>query len=277
MSRHAGTRGGALRYAGLVALFLAVSGGTASAQVPTSFNSTQPTPRIEYWQRRLNEIETRLSDPESLSPVRLVFIGDSITDFWTMGDNPWFPGATGGQAVWKETFEGADRDNLGLNLGISGDRTEHVLQRILPRTEGGLGELDRPDLDPDVIVLLIGINNSWDAEAPAVSSIFEGVRAVVAAIHARKPRALIVLQSLLPTNETDRNAQVVVPVNAALAAFASESPQAGYVRYLDIYPSFLDGEGQQNRGFFMDGVHPNESGYRNWRDRLLPFLAGVRQ
>lgn len=276
MSNHAGMSGSVLRHAGLVALVLAMSGGAAAAQAPTSFNSTQPTPRIEYWQRRLNEIETRLSDPESLSQVRLVFIGDSITDFWTMADNPWFPGATGGQAVWKESFEGADQDNLGLNLGISGDRTEHVLQRILPRAEGGLGELDRPDLDPDAIVLLIGINNSWDAEAPAVASIFEGVRAVVAAVHARKPRALIVLQSLLPTNEAERNAQVVVPVNAALAAFASESSQSAYVRYLDIYPSFLDGEGRQNRAFFMDGVHPNESGYRAWRDRLVPFLAGVR-
>ena len=59
--------------------------------------------------------------------------------------------------------------------------------------------------------------------------------------------------------------------------FASESPQAAYVHYLDIYPSFLDREGQQNRALFMDGVHPNETGYRTWRDRLLPFLAGIRQ
>jgi len=277
VSGNAWTYGGALLHATPVALVLALLGGVATAQVPTSFNSTQPTPRIEYWQRRLNQIETRLSDPETLAPIRLVFIGDSITDFWTLGDNPWFPGATGGLAVWNESFGGADRDDLGLNLGISGDRTEHVLQRILPRTEGGLGELDRPDLDPDAIVLLIGINNSWDAEAPAVSSIFEGVRAVVAAIHARKPRALIVLHSLLPTNDAERNGQVVGPVNEALAAFASESPQAAYVHYLDIYPSFLDREGQQNRALFMDGVHPNETGYRTWRDRLLPFLAGIRQ
>lgn len=276
MSKQDGTASGVVRRACLVALVLALSGGAAAAQAPVSFNSTQPTPRIEYWQRRLNQIEARLSDPESLSQVRLVFIGDSITDFWTLGDNPWFPGATGGQAVWKETFEGGDQDILGLNLGISGDRTEHVLQRILPRTQGGLGELDRPDLDPDAIVLLIGINNSWDAEAPAVSSIFEGIRAVVAAVHARKPRALIVLQSLLPTNETERNAQVVVPVNAALAAFASENAQSAYVRYLDLYPSFLDRDGRQNRAFFMDGVHPNESGYRNWRDHLVPFLVEVR-
>jgi lysophospholipase L1-like esterase len=270
-------KSGTLLHAAPLALLLALLGGTTAAQSQTNFQSTQPTPRIEYWQRRLNEIETRLSDPETLAPIRLVFIGDSITDFWTLGDNPWFPGATGGRAVWTEAFGGADPVSLGLNLGISGDRTEHVLQRILPKADGGMGQLNRPDLDPDAIVLLIGINNSWDAETPVVTSIFEGVRAVVAAIHARKPRAVIVLHSLLPTNEADRNAQVVVPVNAALAAFAVESPQAAYVRYLDIYPGFLNEGGQQNRALFMDGVHPNESGYRVWSDRLLPLLAELRQ
>ena len=123
---------------------------------------------------------------------------------------------------------------------------------------------------------MIGINNSWDAETPAVDSVFAGIQAVVAAVHRRKPDALIVLQSLLPTNEPQRNTQLVLPVNAALAAFAAASPQTAYVRYLDLYPTFLTARGQQNPAFFMDGVHPNESGYRAWRDQLLPFLETVR-
>lgn len=276
MSKAGRMMSGALPGVVPLALVLALMGGESTAQVPGPFVSTQPTPRIEYWQRRLNEIDTRLANPESLAPIRLLFIGDSITDFWTMGENPWFPGATGGRAVWTESFAGKDPDDMGLNLGISGDRTEHVLQRILPKSQGGLGELDRPDLDPDVIVLLIGVNNSWDAETPAVASISEGVRAVVAAIHARKPRALIVLQSLLPTSEAVRNDQVVKPVNAVLEEFAKAGPQSAYVRYLDVYPTFLGADGQQNRAFYMDGVHPNESGYRAWRDRLAPFIARIR-
>ena len=260
----------------ILALFLGSLAGTASAQTAGGFASTQPTARIEYWQQRLNDIDNRLSDPQTLAPVRLLFLGDSITDFWTMAENPWFPGAVGGASVWNESFAGSDPLNRSLNMGISGDRTEHVLYRILPRAEGGLGELDRPDLDPDVVVLLIGINNSWDAETPVVDSVLGGIRAVTAAVHARKPGALIVLQSLLPTNEPGRNAQVVVPVNAALAAFAAEDAQSGHVRFLDLYPVFLDGNGGQNRAFFMDAVHPNESGYRAWRDRLVPFLAAIR-
>lgn len=267
---------GGLAAAILLAVCVTMGGSPARAQLPGDFNSTRPAVRIEYWQKRLGEIEQRLAAPESLAPVRLVFLGDSITDFWTMAENPWFPGAVGGRAVWNESFAGRNPLNRSLNLGISGDRTEHVLYRILPKAEGGLGELDRSDLDPDVIILLIGINNSWDAEMPVVDSVLGGIRAVTAAVHARKPGALIVLQSLLPTNEPARNAQVVLPVNAGLADFAAEDPQTGHVRFLDLYPAFVDENGGQNRAFFMDGVHPNESGYRAWRDRLVPFLASIR-
>jgi lysophospholipase L1-like esterase len=257
----------------VVGLLLATA---VMAQTPAGYNSTRPTERIEYWQKRLNEIDARLAQPDSLASVKLLFLGDSITDFWTMADNPWFPGKVGGLAIWNETFGGTDPDNLALNLGISGDRTEHLLYRIQPKSDAGLGQLDRPDLNPDVIVLLIGINNSWDAESPAVDSVLAGIQAVVAAVHQRKPKALIVLQSLLPTNEPARNTQLVLPVNAALAAFAAEAPQSAHVRYLDLYPSFLNEEGQQNPAFFMDGVHPSESGYRVWRDQLLPYLDEIR-
>lgn len=255
---------------------LMLCGCAVNAQPPADFNSTRPTERIEYWQKRLNQISARLAQPDSMAPVKLVFLGDSITDFWTLANNPWFPSQVGGLAVWNETFGGADASNLALNLGISGDRTEHLLYRIQPKSQGGLGELDRSDLRPEVVVLLIGINNSWDAESPAVASVLAGIQAVVTAVHKRKPDALIVLQSLLPTNEPARNAELVLPVNAALAKYAAEAPQTRHVRYLDLYPTFLDAQGRQNPGYFMDGVHPNESGYRAWRDRLVPFLDQVR-
>jgi len=276
MRRHRSRAGMVRAVLVAMAVGLASPGAPALAQTPTGFNSTRPTMRIEYWQKRLDEISARMEQADSLADVRLLFLGDSITDFWTMGDNPWFPGAVGGRAVWNETFGGGDPSRLGLNLGISGDRTEHILYRIQPRSEGGLGQLDRPDLNPDVIVLMIGINNSWDAETPAVDSVVAGVRAVVAAVHARKPDARIVLQSLLPTQEPARNMELVVPVNAALAGFAAEPGQAGHVDYLDLYPAFVGADGQQNRAFFMDAVHPNEAGYRAWRERLVPFLATLR-
>jgi beta-glucosidase len=259
----------------LAALGLAL---TARAQPVEGrkFVSAQPRERVEYWQNRLTEITGQLQERSALSSVRLLFLGDSITDFWTMAENPWFPGQIMGRAVWNESFAGSVPQNRGLNLGISGDRTEHVLQRIRPRADGGLGELDVPELNPEYVILMIGVNNTWDAEKPAVESVFAGVHAVVVAVHERKPGARIILQSLLPLPDDAKNRAVIQPVNQRLRDLAGSAPFAGFVSYLDLYPSFVDAAGRQAAVHFADGVHPNESGYRLWRDLLVPTLDRLR-
>lgn len=259
----------------LTMAFALLGPSVACAQTP--FRSTVPTQRIDYWQQRQADIEAQLADPADLSPVRLLFLGDSITDFWMLGDNPWMPGKRCGRAVWDESFGEATPANRAINLGISGDRLEHVLFRLRPRAEGGLGQLDRADLSPEFVVLMIGINNSWDAEAPAAYSIFAGIREVVRSVHARKPDAVIVLQSLLPTQEVDRDRDVVRPVNARIAALAADPEFSTYVRHLDLYPAFTDAGGVQRSELFNDGLHPSEAGYRVWRDRLVPFLDRLRR
>jgi lysophospholipase L1-like esterase len=243
----------------------------------TPFQATRPAVRVEYWQKRLVEITDQLIDSRSLASVRLVFLGDSITDFWGLAGNPWVTGATGGRSVWNESFAGNPAQNLGLNLGISGDRTEHVLYRLLPQSAGGLGELDAPGLHPEFVVLLVGINNTWDPETPVAASVFDGIRAVISAVHDRQPKAIVILESLLPTNDALKNRETVLPVNQRLRELTASLPFANYVVYLDLYSKFVDSSGAQMSGYFMDGLHPNESGYRIWRDALLPCIDNARR
>jgi lysophospholipase L1-like esterase len=167
-------------------------------------------------------------------------------------------------------------ENVALNIGISGDRTEHLLYRILPKSQGGLGHLDADALAPDFFVLMVGINNSYAPEPPVADSVFEGVLAVMRSLHARKPGVRLVLQSILPTSETARDDSVVKPVNARLAALARSPEFAGFTTWLDLYPSFVDAQGRQDTRLFVDGLHPSEAGYRLWRDRLVPFLQAER-
>jgi len=156
-------------------------------------------------------------------------------------------------------------------------RTEHLLYRILPKSQGGLGQLDAPALAPEFLVLMVGINNSYAPESPVADSVFEGVRAVMRSLHARKPGARLLLQSLLPTSEPSRDDTVVKPVNARLAALASSPEFVGFTTWLDLYPSFVDAQGRQDGKLFLDGLHPSEAGYRVWRDRLVPALAAARK
>jgi len=240
------------------------------------FVSTQAQPRTEHWQRRQADIDTQLQDTAALPAYKLVFVGDSITDFWLFHDNPWGQGRYG-RRIWDESFAGRDPANRALNLGISGDRLEHALHRLKPRVEGGLGVLDAPGLRPEFLVVLIGINNTWAGEAPLADSVFAGVQAVLTSLRQRQPQARLIVQSLLPTNDPQKNREVVLPVNQRMVALLASPPWAGQARYLDLYPSFVDGQGRQIDRLFTDGLHPNEDGYRVWRDRLVPALQQARQ
>jgi lysophospholipase L1-like esterase len=241
----------------------------AVAQVPARFKSEIPSSRIDYWQIRAADIARELSGKRNLKSVRLIFVGDSITDFWHLDANPWFPGKYCGRSVWDESFGGVVPAHEALNLGVSGDRIEHVLHRLLPKAQGGEGWLDRRDLQPDTIFVMLGINNSFDSEKPATTSIYKGILAVVARIQDRKPGARIVIQSLLPTDDETKNRDLVLPVNDQLRTFAAN---AKGIDYLDLYPSFVDGNGTQRRNLFNDSLHPSRDGYRVWRDRLVEFL-----
>jgi lysophospholipase L1-like esterase len=122
------------------------------------------------------------------------------------------------------------------------------------------------------VIVMLGINNSFDAETPATDSITRGVEAVIARIHERKPGARIVLQSLLPTDDDAKNRALVQPVNARLRVFAEATPGLGF---LDLYPAFVDAAGGQRRDLFNDSLHPSREGYRVWHDRLVAFLAAT--
>ncbi len=263
----------ARRLAVLLAVLASLQAAGADAR---DFASTRPAPRVEYWQQRQTEIDRQVADAASLREVKLVFVGDSITDFWLLGDDPWIPGRLHGRSVWDESFGGVVPQNRALNIGISGDRTEHLLFRILPKARGGLGHLDAEALAPEFFVLMIGINNSYAPETPVADSVFEGVLAVMRALHARKPGTRLLLQSILPTAEPSRDDTVVKPVNRRLAALARSPEFAGFTTWLDLYPAFVDAHGRQDSRLFLDGLHPSEAGYRVWRDRLIQALGSAR-
>lgn len=236
------------------------------------YQSTRPTVRIDYWQQRQAEITAELKERKDLSAVRLIFLGASITDFWHIGKSPWALDKKYGRTIWDESFAGRPAENLGLNLGIAGDRTEHVLHRLLPQSAGGLGELDAPGLRPEFVIVQVGTNNTFEPEAPVVDSVFAGIQAVVAAVHERQPGATVIVQSLLPGMDEAKNNAVIRPVNNQLAHLALSPLFSGYLGYFDAYSVFVDSSGRRLNRLFNDGLHPNEAGYRAWRDQLVPLL-----
>jgi lysophospholipase L1-like esterase len=182
----------------------------------------------------------------------LVFLGDSITDGWR----------TKGTNVWAKSYA----PRRALNLGIGGDRTEHVLWRIAN------GELD--NVKPKALVLMIGTNNTGKQKDGSprntTPEIIQGVAAVVKAVQAKLPKTKILLLAIFPRGEKDapQRAQIA-EINTAIARLDDGKK----VIYLDIGQKFLEPDGTLPREIMPDLLHPNEKGYQIWADAIEPTLA----
>lgn len=178
--------------------------------------------------------------------IDLLFMGDSITDFWR----------NRGKAVWEKYY--ANRH--AANFGIGGDRTQHVLWRIEH------GELD--GIDPKVIVLMIGTNNSNSDSADDIS---EAIEKIVADMRAKCPNSKILLLAIFPRNKpTDnpRQMETIHKVNDRIAKL----DDGKMVTFLDINHVFLGPDGKVPKDIMPDFLHPNAHGFQLWAEAMEPTL-----
>jgi lysophospholipase L1-like esterase len=184
----------------------------------------------------------------------LVFIGDSITDGWR----------NRGREVWNKFYV----PRHALNLGIGGDRTQHVLWRIEH------GELD--GLKPKAVVLMIGTNNTGrekdGSPRNATAEVIEGVTAVVKAIRAKLPQSKLLLLAIFPRGAADAPERAQIKeINAAIAKL----DDGKMIKFLNIGKVFLAEDGSIPRTIMPDRLHPNEQGYQVWADAIEPTLAAM--
>ena len=181
----------------------------------------------------------------------VIFLGDSITDFW---EDNWR-----GKPVWDETF--AAEPYKAIDLGFSGDRTEHVLYRIAN------GEFD--GYKAKAIVLMIGTNNTGhfpQSEEPPVDSII-GIKRVLDALRAKQPDAKIILHPIFPRSVPEQRQRNEI-VNREIVKFAD----GRHVVWCDINDQFTLPGGTVSKEIMPDGLHPGTFGYVLWANALKPTL-----
>jgi beta-glucosidase len=183
-------------------------------------------------------------------PVQLVFLGDSITDGWRKGEQ------------FKMQQERWGKYNF-LNLGIGGDRTEHVLWRL------DQGEVD--GLKPKAVMLMIGTNNLGKKQSPEDTIL--GVTAVVNELREKLPDSKILLLGIFPRgNKADDPFRAQIKqVNEAIAKL----DDGQHVKYLDIGDKFLAPDGELTKEIMPDYLHPNAKGYQIWADAVEPSLDEI--
>ncbi len=234
-------------------LILTISGFSAVAgQTPTP----SPSPgTYEFEKARADRIQNRLNDfanlaryreantklaPPAKDENRVVFMGDSITDFWKL--NEYFP---------NQAF---------VNRGISGQTTPQMLIRFRP---------DVIALKPKVVVILAGTNDiSGNTGATTLETIEGNLASMVELSHASGIN--VVLSSVLPISDYNKNkagepiirsvqrppAQILA-LNDWLKKYAAEHNLV----YLDYFSATVDDKGFLKADIADDGLHPNAKGY----------------
>lgn len=181
--------------------------------------------------------------------IDVLFVGDSITAGWD-----W--------SLWEQHF----KPLKAANFAIGGDNTGNVLWRL---QQGTIGQLQ-----PKVIVLLIGVNNLGALqESPVIAA--EGVSRVVSQLQLAWPTSKILLQAVFPFDEKpdSPNRKKVKALNAIIKKLGDERR----VFFRDYGAVMLEKNGYISPAIMADFLHPTPQGYARWADQLSPDIQQLLQ
>lgn len=211
-------------------------------------SAVDPIPRgDDGWKRRQASFNDRVK--EVGEKAQLIFVGDSITQGWE-GE---------GKEVWADRFAKYD----AINLGIGGDRTQHVLWRL------DNGNLE--GISPKAAVVMIGTNNS-NGEDNTAEQIAAGVRAIVQKLRTKLPSTKVLLVPIFPRGENPNPQRgKILQANQIIQKLADGEN----VVWVDLGHKFLKEEGRIPRDLMPDYLHLSRKGYEIWADSLKEPLARV--
>jgi beta-glucosidase len=226
----------------MFAIFFLFIGLYAEDDKP-AHSAVSPAPRSGGWMNRHEAFNQRVANGN----VDLIFIGDSITHGWEGK----------GKAVWEKYYTKRN----AVNLGIGGDRTEHVLWRL---DNGNI-----KNISPKVAVVMIGTNNSGNGRNTAEEMI-DGVTAVIEKLRAKLPKTEILLLDIFPRGQRI-NAQrgKILQVNQVLSRLDSRP----HVTFLRIGQTFVSPDGSIAKDIMPDFLHLTPNGYEIWAKSIEPTLA----
>ena len=173
--------------------------------------------------------------PPAKGENRVVFMGNSITEFWRITDSAFFI------------------KNNYIDRGISGQTTPQMLMRFRP---------DVIDLKPAVVVILAGINDIAENTGPiTLENIYGNIISMVQLACANNIK--VVVSSVLPANNFPWRPQIkpaekVIALNSMLEAYC----KTNNIVYLDYYSNIVDDQKGLDKKYTEDGVHPTLAGYK---------------
>jgi beta-glucosidase len=232
----------------ILALLLLASFVSFSSSVQADHSAVTAAPRGDQgWKTRAELLNQRVKETPD---AELLFIGDSITQGWEGG---------GAKEVWEKHYG----QRKAVNIGIGGDRTQHVLYRLQN------GNLE--GIKPKAAVLMIGTNNS-NGEDNTAEQILDGVKAIVKELRAKQPQMKILLLAIFPRGENfNPQRGKITQVNQAL----HKLHDGENVFFMDIGHRFLEENGSIAANIMPDYLHLSAKGYEIWAEAIEKRLATI--
>ena len=256
---------------------LATSGG--HAQVTEEFNPPRANccllnnarglaDQLQDWNQLSRYHQANQQLKKQAAPAnRVVFMGDSITDFWNL----------------EESFPGKPY----VNRGIGGQTTPQMLVRMYP---------DVIELKPAAIVVLAGTNDVARNTGPETAEMIQ--QNIMAMTELAQHHGIkVVLCSVLPVSDYPyQRSQTAPPAPAGagrggpprVAAKMTDSHPAGDILklnawmkdyaakvgavYVDYFSVSVDERGWLKDSYSTDGLHPNAEGYKAMTAVLVPAI-----
>ena len=248
-------RTGAVLFLGVVATYAQVPAGGQSnapnsgspdcAELPVLNEKLERANKILHdWPdlARYAEANATLTPPPKFE-LRVVFMGDSITDAWV---SPEFGGFFPGKSY--------------VDRGISGQTTPQMLIRFRP---------DVIALQPKIVVILAGTNDLAGNTGPMTVEQIEANLISMAEL-AKANKIRVVLASVLPVSNYGHDRQgnpldmrinrppgKILELNAWIKKYAAANGHT----YLDYFSAMVDPQGLLQQDLSEDGLHPNAKGY----------------
>jgi lysophospholipase L1-like esterase len=223
--------------------------GKPAAELQSSFGRPEVQEYLKAIQERArtdwpNLCQYRAANAALSHTTRVVFMGDSITEFWARADTELFSHGV-------------------IGRGISGQTSPQMVLRFFQ---------DVVELHPRIVHIMAGTNDLAGNTGPESAQDFKNnVMAMIDLAHAHKIQ--VVLASIPPASAFPwkpglHPAADIVTLNAWLRSYAKASGS----RYVDYYSVLADTHGGFLTALSNDGVHPNRDGYMKMQALALKAI-----
>lgn len=201
--------------------------------------------------------------------MKVLFQGDSVTDAGRDRSNPHDMGEgypKYASAMLTDSFPEIDFEFV--NLGISGNRSEHLVERL---------QKDFIDIQPDIVSIMIGINDVWHYYSNGIETTDEAfeanMRRVLSALREKTNAKIMLIEPfLLPFPDKSHMLPDLERKIRILRALAREFADV----YLPMDGLFAAASVRVDpHEFSPDGVHPSADGACYIGEQYLRTLTPV--